>query len=350
MVSVTISEVSDEEVTIEKPDTEDADGSGHDETVNSSREPRSTVERQQPPVEQSPKPKTFSEKWSALIQRTHMPVIRFLQVITSLAARNPKRTVCSVVAISVSFLVAGLLTNFHLELDEGDLWAPKDSISMRQSDWAASQGYLGSGNYILLMFHAEGRDVLGQRQIERVFDAYDTITGLDGYDDMCSKSWYYNSDGERTCEVEGLVRFFNFSSQIFEETVSSDEQAAARMSKLHYPDGFPVSDDSIFSGFTRSNETFVLDDGEKVGVLTSATSFFVRIQLSYTYAAVVMEQNAIDAIVALDNQWRSEDGAEPLLFVEVTAGRSFGDEFLRGIYADLPLGTFLFEPCSLWNE
>ena len=287
-------------------------------------------------------PKTLSQKWTKLVNATHIPIVWLLQHLTSIAARNPKRTIFGITVISLALVALGFSTNFHIELDEAELWTPSNSESMINTFWTSRSGYEGTGRFLSLFFHAGGKEVLGQKQVSRIFDAYDTITGLGGYEAMCNRSWYRDHEGNPTCEVEGPVRFFNSSKKIFEEEVQNDEEAAIMMSYLTYPDEYPVTVDRIFGQYNRSETTLVSDEGKFTGILTSVKSYYLHIRLSYNWRASVIEDKALDAILALDQQWRKEDGDDPLLLVEISTGRSFGDEFLRGIYTDLPLSK------SIW--
>jgi hypothetical protein len=293
-----------------------------------------------PNTRESPPKKTRSEKWTAMVNATHVPIIKCLQKVTSLSARNPKRTVSAITAISLILVVVGFATNFYVELSEAKLWTPKKSQSMQLTTWTASRGYYGSGRFLTLFFHAEGKDVLGMKQVQRMFDAYDVITGLKGYEDSCKQSWYYNSKGENTCEVRGPVRFWNSSSTDFQKAVHSDEDAAVFMSSPTYPDEYPVVEDQIYGQAVRSDSRFVGEfEGKPIGLLTEVKSYYIYVYLAYSDSALAIEKLAIDAILDLDQQWRMEDGDDPLLFMEISTGRSFGDEFMRGIYNDLPLGT-----------
>jgi hypothetical protein len=283
--------------------------------------------------------RTCSQWWTKVVERNHRPITWFLQLLTSLAARNPKRTVAIVTAVSLTLLVAGFYTNFYIEVNEGILYTPVRSLSLELTEWTSSKGYEGSGRVVKLLFHAEGGNVLGQKQAQRMFDAYDIIKNLDGYDASCAKSWFYDSNGDHVCETRGPIQFWDASVATFEALVSSDEDVMMQMSVPFYPDGYPAIEDQIFGQAERSETKNVdLGDGKYASLLTNVKSFNVDIVLSYHWSSARIEKLAVAAMLDLDQQWRKQDGDEPLLLVDISTGRSFGDEFTRGLYMDLPLG------------
>ena len=240
-----------------------------------------------------------------------------------------------VTMLAAVFLTTGLLTSFTLETNETVLWTPQNSQSMMDARWTASRGYLGSGWELTLFFHANGDDVLGRVQVDRIFEAVDRIRNLPGYDDMCARSWYYDRNGDRTCEIEGVTRFWNSDWDTFTRETSNDQDVIEQISALTYPDEMPIREDRIYGQSQRENDW-------EFGKLEGLKSYFVYIYLPYSQLSDDFESVALDEVFALEKEWKEKDQGETVLTIEIEAGRSFNDEFLRGIYGDLPLSKLLF--------
>jgi hypothetical protein len=68
----------------------------------------------------------FSEKWTRMVYKLRVPIVKALQAMTSVAANNPKRTITGIIVFSIGIFVLGLVTNFTLDTSE-QLWTPKNS-------------------------------------------------------------------------------------------------------------------------------------------------------------------------------------------------------------------------------
>jgi hypothetical protein len=80
----------------------------------------------------------FSARWTRIIYKLRQPIMNFLHVVTSTSASNPKRTITIVLVLSIGLFVAGLFTNFTLDVGD-QLWTPRNSkpvevSSLRLSD------------------------------------------------------------------------------------------------------------------------------------------------------------------------------------------------------------------------
>ena len=245
-----------------------------------------------------------------------------LQRVTQIAARNPKRTILAVTCLSLMLLVVGLFTNFTLDVDEDKLWTPANSKPVKHSDWIeeSKPGFPVESRDFILFFHANGANVLGQSQLNHVFEALDTVRGVRGYDRICAKSTYINpTTGETTCEIDGVVNFWNLTTAIFEDQIGSDQEAIEAMSALTFPDGSPVSENGVFGKPERSSD----------GTLVSAQSYSITFALPGTDEEEVedFEEDALDAIHDLSDALEAIQGNN--LRLEVLAERSFGDEYVR---------------------
>jgi hypothetical protein len=250
-----------------------------------------------------------------MVHRIHQPILKALLYITSIAASNPKRTIVAVTTLSVLLLVVGLLTNFEVDADDDNVWTPTDSRPVKHENWIDNEsGFPEDGRYFHMMFHSEGGNVLSQGDVKRVFQAFDTVRGLEDYDAICNASIYLDEFGDPACLVEGVTSFWNNSEAIFDSEVQSDSEAILAMSAENYPDGEPVAEKDIM-GFP---ERYVN------GTLKSAQSFILRIEFPDNDNSEKFEKKALNAIIDLDDAWQAESNTN--LRVEVSADRSFEDE------------------------
>jgi len=182
-----------------------------------------------------------------------------------------------------------------------------------------------------MVFHQDGsKDILTQPQVERIFEAVDTVRNLPDYDAVCARS----PDG--VCDLHGVTKFWNSTASIFASQVTSDEDAVAAMSALTFPDdSTPVVLTDIMGNAVRDPNSMLL---------TEAQSYVVTIELPEDdedkdeTITEDFEKKALDAILALDEKWQ----ANTAFRVEVIADRSFEDEFERAIVADIPLIPIVF--------
>lgn len=166
------------------------------------------------------------------------------------------------------------------------------------------------------VFHNNGQNILGQNQVSKVFEALDTVLSIPNYDRMCANSTYVDRQtNQTTCEIFGLVRFWNLDSKQFAQQVSSDEETVVALSNRTFPDGTKVSENAIF-GFPQRDEN--------TDLLTSCQGYTVIIRFPDTSEAESFEDNALDRILDLRQQWNKDPNNS--LQLEVTADGSFSDE------------------------
>lgn len=279
--------------------------------------------------------KSISSKWSNAVYAGHRPILKVLHCVTGRSARHPKCTISLVLLLSFTVLIAGLLTNFRVDVDQDTLWAPKNARSIRHKRWIENEsGFPERTRPFYMFFHADGANVLGQNQLMWVFEALDLVRDLPGYDTMCAQSVH----GSGTCPIHGVVDFFNESAALFQQQVQSDEEAISALSAMSYPDGRPVDPNEVLGNYVRDPET---------NRLVSAESLSVSIEFPDISMAEDLESAALDRILSLDEQWMSDPSIE--FRVEVQAESSFGEEFARAIVNDIPLVPLVFVIMSLFN-
>jgi Niemann-Pick C1 protein len=306
------------------------------EPTSYSTKPRPTASN---PIEEAT---GFSAKWTRTINTIHIPVIRALLWTSNKSATNPRRTVSLVTFVSVALIVIGIFTNFSVDVDEDVLWTPKGARPVQHSDWIDDRsGFPTTPRTFIMFFHADTADVLGQAQVSRVFQALDAVRTLPEYDSICAKSSstsQLNEIGEVTCPISGITAFWNDTASIFESQVSSDADVIEQLSATVYPDGTPVSADDIFGKRNRDANT---------GLLTKVQAYTVLIDFPDIDESEDFEEPALNAVLALQEQWEAQSANNFRL--EVQAVRSFSDEFTRAIVADIPLVPIVFVIMSIFT-
>ena len=261
----------------------------------------------------------FSASWSRLVNSIHTPILHVLHHVTQLVAYNPKRTLSIVTTVSLLLLVLGLFTNFTVDVDEDKLWTPSNSLPIQHSDWIdEASNYPPDTLDLILFFHADGDNVLGQDEVTQVFEAFDTVLEIPNYETVCADSTYIDAEtNQPTCEVDGIVQFWKLDSTLYETEISSDEEAIAALSERTFPDGTKVSQNAVFGNPQRNPNT---------DQLTNCQGYTVRIRLPDTEAAESWEDDALDVLLDLRDEWNGNPNRP--LQLEVTAAGSFGDEYV----------------------
>lgn len=273
------------------------------------------------------RPRTISQRWTDIIRTLHEPLHIFLRFVTGLSAKNPRKTVFGMTVLALFLAVVGLSTNFLIDVDEDSLWTPRGSNAARHQKWIKEEsGFKLEPRWFVLLFHFDGGNVLGQSQVQRMFDVLDGVRAVDGYDEMCEASDYVDNNGVRTCEINGPPQIWNSSTAFFQSNVTSDAEAIQGLSVRFMPDLFPVVEE-VFYGYPMR------DDND---LLTSATSYSIFIHFPHVDLAEIVEERALDVVLGFQQKWR--DDPDSNLYVEVASERSFPDEFTRAIITDLPLG------------
>jgi len=265
-----------------------------------------------------------SARWTTLIKTANKPIMISLQALSRVSARNPTSTIVAAVAASILLLVIGLFTNFNLFVDEDVMWTPANSYPRMHSQWITEEsGFPKDSRLLVMFFHAGGDNVLGKDQVSRVFEAVDAVRNMDGYDEVCKDSSNAMANSATACGFFGVIRFWNVSTSLYNDSVTSDTEAIADMSKMIFPDGTPVVDNRVFGYPERDPDT---------GLLTSVQSYSVVVSLPPTERAQKWELTAVHAVLALNEQWAADAASlGRTLQVQVQAEGSFGDELTRAI-------------------
>lgn len=166
-----------------------------------------------------------------------------------------------------------------------------------------------------MVFHANGDSVVGQDQINHVFQAIDAVRGVEGYEKICAQSGLFFGTNQTTCDLRGVTEFWNNSLEVFRESVQSDEDTILAVSAPTYPSGKPVSE--------RSYGHIKRDDD---GLVTSIQVFIIDIVMpDLEQESEDFEKLVLDLLLdGLRYDWSREEGNS--LRMEVQAYRSFDDE------------------------
>ena len=275
---------------------------------------------------------TFSERWTKTINTIRQPVIKVLLAISNHAASHPRMHITGVIVFSCLLLVAGLFTNFSVDVDEDVLWTPRGSRPLAHNDWINEHsGFPLSPRNHLVLIHANGQNVVSQEGVQRTFDALDTIRNTTGYEALCLQSPL-----DQECDIVSITQFWNNSIGIYQSSVQSEDDAKATLSRKRLPDDTPVDRNTLF-GFAEFN-------GDTI---TSAKAFFMVVRLPEVDDAEGFEGDALDRLLDLKDAWEAEPNN--IFRVETFAQRSFADEFTRAIVNDIPLVPAVFVVMSVFT-
>lgn len=283
-----------------------------------------------------------------MYRRVHEPYLRHvLHPLTQGAGRNPKRTLFAVAIVTMFTLVMGLVTNFHVEVDGDLLWTPKDVRTVRHRQWVTSPerngGYPPLPRIFYVFLHRpDGANVLLPADVNRLFQAMDAVRNLSRYDAVCNAgsddvnpvSTQQQVTTTTTCDIQGTVRFWNYTQTAFARDVTTADDLWNALSQPAFPDGVTVSPKEIWGRPVRNDTT---------GRWESAQGLMLLIYFPRTDAALEFESEAVDTLLALGEAWnRNDDDTEDNLRLRVLAERSFDDEIDRAIVEDIPLVPVVF--------
>lgn len=280
--------------------------------------------------------------WTRALVKIRKPVSKGVVAMSDTAAKYPKATVIIEILLAFVMVGIGLATNFYVEVDGDILWTPTPSTVLSHGEWLrVESGFPAPPRWFLMTIHAEGQNVFSQPRnaLERVFEALDAAVNSDGYDDVCKEATVAMPDenGDRTCSIASVARFYNFSIDSFNENDLSDEDLMNAISKTTYPDGTPVDEKQIF-GTPKRDES---------GTLTSASTFLMSIAIPETDEAFDFEEILLENILNLQKKWKGDDSN--IYRLDVFGERSFDDEFNRALIKDIPLVPLIFVVMSMFT-
>lgn len=225
----------------------------------------------------------------------------------------------------------GLFTNFNVETDNVVLYGIRESRITEHRQWIDNQSGYGqySARMFIMMIHADGKNVIGDEGVRRCFAALDTVTTTYGYKEVCSNTSFLDTNGEDTCEVFGVTRFWNGDFDSYENEIYSNDGVFDAVSASTYPDATTVDLPQILGNYQQVN-----------GSVTFAESYTVTIPFPETSDTIQMEARLVDNLLRIQEEWDREFNNPFRL--EFQAQRSLSDEARRSILSDMPLIPFSF--------
>jgi hypothetical protein len=163
------------------------------------------------------------------------------------AARHPWSYVVGVFAVALALAGIGLLTNFTLLLDHEQIFTPINSPPAKHGQWLLEESGFTETDNMLLIVHADGKDVLNVPAIHRVFEALTTLQNVPGYDDVCAHAGHIDPQTEQhTCWIWSVTQFWDHNVTKFEEQAHTELELMDALSQPAFPDGIPVFHEYVF--------------------------------------------------------------------------------------------------------
>ena len=277
-----------------------------------------------------------SRHWSNGVLTLHRAFLTVLKPVVKAAVTFPRLTVSVIATMSIVLLIMGYKSNFILVVDEGTLWTPIGSEPTANLEYSHQAFRRKSPPYsVTMLFHANGKNILGMEQMQTVFDVLQTIGETPDYDYICGEGPELMDDLTTGCSVYGVTKFFETNVQTFQQQVSTDQELRDALSKSSFPDGTPTTTESLMGHAVKNNSTHRLESALSFNMYFRHPRYENGKQ-SRAWGKKLTESLLFDH----PTQWRMADGS--LMELEVVHQTSFADEFLRSILADIPLGTCLF--------
>lgn len=272
-------------------------------------------------------------KWTRFTHCIHSLIQGFVVTLAVHAARNPKSYVVGVIFLSLALISTGFFTNFSINTDEQEIYAPFKSKSKSHSDWIKNDsGFPGNVRVFTVNIHNDGNNILESSYIRQVFQVLDEVRNTPGYHEVCSQGDYVNFDDITTCKIMSVTRFFKHDLTQFDKVYEEggEEAIIKTISADTYENLTPVDTDAILGNFDKDDET---------GMIVSVQSYKIYFLLANVDGLEELEGLLLEKIYALQAAW---DIDESPLKLEFFSMRSYSDEFARAIEKDLFLLPVVF--------
>jgi len=299
-------------------------------------------------------PSAFSIAWSNIIISIRKPILKVLLTVSGCAARNPATCVTSTILFCIAILTIGIFTNFSVDVSQDTLWTPTPSRVLSHGSWVFDSDFPVPPKWVQLLVHAEGKNVLGNEGLKRVFTAIDTVRNLPDYNKICDQASLTmpklsssfdamdSNNTNSTCYINSPTRFWNNSVNEYTSENLNDQDTIQRLSMMYFSDGTAVDPVSIFGNSKRGRR-----DDENTEILSSVQLLMVQIALPQISVADEFETVIIEKMLNVRKQWNAESGN--IYKLEVFTSRSLNDEFNRAIVKDIPLVPIVFIVMSIFT-
>ena len=281
------------------------------------------------------KPKAIFPLWTRMTTRLHNLINRAVVAMAVFAARRPIPVIAAVLVVSFTLIGVGFFTNFELNVNETELYAPFNSIPKQQQAWRTYESGFQEGSRVTTMvIHADGDNLLSRDAMAKVFEALDVVRATPGYDEICDGGAYYDTQTDtRTCRIVGATRYWYHDTNKFFAETSTDEDVQLMLSETEYPGGTPVDHDFVLGQYEKT------DVG---GIVTYVPAYFMYVLLTDKDDGSTkdFEKIIIRRLEELQEAW--DNDPSQFYQLEFFAERSFSDEFKRAIENDMPLVPVIF--------
>jgi Patched family len=305
---------------------------GNDSTIHRGVD-EEAVSTDCPPVEDSSK---YFNPWVRFMNNVRYSITEGIVVISTVAARNPRRTVWGVTLLTFFLAGVGMATNFNMDVAADAMYSTFTSRIREHQSWAETKsGFPAmSRNLRMIMYSVQGdKSVLTKKAVEGAFKIIDTVRQTTGYAEACAESDFEDADGTHTCNIRSVALFWNNSLDLFHETTATDVDVRLRVNKQFYPDGSPVDTLEVM-GQAEVRGKNIID----------ARAFFLDVPLPAD--AMSFESEALANLLDLRAEWEKSPGP---LRLEVLAYSSLEAETMRSVLNDIPLVPIVFVIMSLFT-
>jgi Patched family len=276
----------------------------------------------------------FFNPWVRFMNYVRLFITEGMVTISSVAARNPKRTVWGVTLLSFFLAGVGYATNFSMDIAADAMYSTFTSRIREHQSWAQTQsGFPAAPRNLRMIMHSDNGSVLTKKAVERAFKVIDTVRQTPGYAEACVESDFKDADGIHTCNIRSVAMLWNNSLDLFREMAATDVDVRFQVNKKVYPDGSPVDVLEVM-GKAEFRGKKIID----------AKAFFFDVPLPTN--AVSFEAEALANLLDLRDEW--EKSTNPLR-LEVLAYSTLESETLRSVLKDVPLVPIVFACMSCFT-
>lgn len=246
--------------------------------------------------------KPICPRWSQMTAFVHRMILGFVVTLSVHAARNPKTYVTGVIMLSLGLITLGFFTNFAINTDEQEIYAPFNSRTKDHGDWISNEsGFPGKVRVFTANFHNHGDNILGYEHMLEVFEVLDSVRATPGYDQVCAQGDYVNFDDVTTCKVMSFTRFFKHDVARMEKVYNAtgEEGVIEAISADSYENLTPVDTDMLLGNLER----------DESGVITSTQSFKIYFLIPIVEGAKELEGLILDKMFLLKEEWDTDDSS-----------------------------------------
>jgi len=279
---------------------------------------------------------TYMNQWLSINKRIKNLLLNLLKSIACYSAKNPGRVIALTTLTSITLIIVGVFTNFHVVTRNQELFTPIGSLTEIYQDWIDNESnYAESPYFTFITVHSGGENVLSVEGVSRVFQSWNAIKAMEKYDQVCG------FDKEKDCRVISVTDFWSHNSSMFMEEIATDddEEAIRVMSNKTYPNGSIVDRNGILGNsepFVRLHMDYYSDEA---ALLQSAELYKLIIAYPKSIEADEFEKDISGVLSKIRKEWEA-DGNEWRL--EYILNSSIENEMKRTIDKDIPLLVLAF--------